>query len=318
MIVNYHYSKACGLEITGVPKCGKDQESISWTDFSAPNDDEIKQMEQEFKFHPLAMEDCILLKQRSKFDDYQDYIFVVLNCLSDTDNDDDVEVQQLGIFIGHGYIVTFHYEEIEPLKTVKRYVEKKPETISKGVDYILYLIIDAFIDNYFLLLDNIDNRYNRLEDDILANHIKTDINELFILKRSLLNIRKVLTPHREMINALIRYEGIFIQGENRIFYMDAYDNLMRIFDFLDTYRELVTGSQEIYLTVVSNKMNEIMKTLTVIATIMMPLTLISSIYGMNFDNMPELHWEYGYFWVMGLMFITAMGMVMYFRSKKWF
>ncbi|MFA5881811.1 MAG: CorA family divalent cation transporter, partial [Eubacteriales bacterium] len=153
---------------------------------------------------------------------------------------------------------------------------------------------------------------------LLGSPGKADFNELFKLRRRLVDIRKILSPHREMINALIRHEGLFIKEESRVFYLDVYDHLMRIFDFLDTYRDLISGSQEIYLTAVSNKMNEVMKTLTVIATISLPLTLISSIYGMNFQFMPELGWRYGYLWALVLMLATAGGMIYYFRRKNWF
>lgn len=318
MIRTYLFNTETGLEITGTPPKGAANNGIAWTDIENPDDREIKVLDEVFGFHPLAIEDCVNMKQRSKLDDYNDYFFIVLHPVAETQMPNRVGVSELGIFVGKGYIVTFHRDKVDPVSTVRQSVEKKPELMSKGIDYILYLIIDAVIDDYFPILDKIDDSFSSIEDQILKKPSNSDLNQLFKLKRILVDMRKILSPHREMINTLMRYEGIFIKGENRLFYLDIYDHLMRIFDFLDNYRDLISSSQEIYLTVVSNRMNEVIKTLTVIATITLPLTLISSIYGMNFKFMPELNWRFGYFWALGLMLTTAGGLVYYFRKKSWF
>ncbi|HWI54348.1 MAG TPA: magnesium/cobalt transporter CorA, partial [Desulfobacteria bacterium] len=197
-------------------------------------------------------------------------------------------------------------------------IAKNPQLMGKGVDYILYLIVDNVIDEYFPVLDHLDDMFSVSEHKLLKSNMENDLGELFNLKRAVIGMRKILSPHREMINALIRYEGIFIKEENRVFYLDIYDHIMRMFDFLETYRDLISGSQELYLAVASNKMNEIVKTLTIIATIILPLTLISGIYGMNFKYMPELNWRYGYLWAISLMFATTGGLIYYFRKQKWF
>lgn len=317
MIRSYTYEPDTGLKITETAVKASGQGNLVWTDIENPDQQEIKVLEGVFGFHPLAIGDCVKVKQRSKLVDYKDYFFIVLHPVNKDRVPGRFHVDELGIFVGHGYIVTFHWQKVRPVSTVLDSLEKKPELMGRGLDYVLYLLIDAVIDDYFPILDSIDEKFSLIEDRLLQKPDSSDLNDLFQLKRTLVEMRKVLSPHREMVNTLIRYEGVFIKDDNRMFYIDIYDHLMRIFDFLDTYRDLISSSQEIYLTVVSNKMNEVMKTLTVIATITLPLTLISSIYGMNF-HIPELQWKYGYYWALGLMLTTAGSLVYYFRKKNWF
>lgn len=318
MIKTYLFNPETGLVINDKARKISPEDGIFWTDIENPDETELKVLEEVFGFHPLAIEDCIKKKQRAKLDDYRDYFFIVLHPVAGNTTPEKIRINELGIFVGHGYIVTFHWEKVEPVSIVLNSLEKKPELMAKGIDYVLYLIVDGVIDNYFPILDKIDENFSRIEDQLFKKPVNTEMNELFRLKRTLVEMRKVLSPHREMVNALIRYEGVFIKEENRLFYHDIYDHLMRIFDFLDTYRELLSSSQEVYLTVVSNRLNEVMKTLGVIATITLPLTLISSIYGMNFKYIPELDWRFGYLWALGLMATTAGSLVYYFRKKNWF
>lgn len=291
---------------------------VLWTDIESPDDAEIDLLRTHFNFHPLAVEDCIKMQQRSKFDDYGQYFFVVMHSVADLNFKTGLNVTELAIFVGHGYIVTFHHESINPVSVVGDKIKQTPELMGRGVDYILYLIVDSVIDEYFPAMDHIDDKFSVIENKLFGDYRGYNLKDLFNLKRTLVHMRKILTPQREMVNALIRYEGVYIKDENRVFYFDVYDHIMRMFDFLDTYRELISGTQELYLTIVSNKMNEIMKTLTIIATIILPLTLITGVYGMNFRYMPELNWRYGYLWSMLLMTLTTGGFIYYFRKKNWF
>ncbi len=318
MIKTYRYKTDTGLEIISAPQKTAEPEGIFWTDMENPDSGEINALSEVFGFHPLAIEDCVSMQQRAKLDDYRDYFFIILHSVAGEKITGRISVNELDIFISRNYIVTFHREKIGPVEAVRERIEKNPELMSRGIDYILYLIIDGVIDDYFPFLDNIDDKFSTIETHLLTDPGTAEMSELFKLRRILIEMRKILSPHREMVNALIRYEGLFIKDENRVFFLDVYDHLMRIFDLLDTYRDLISGSQEIYLTVVSNRLNEIMKTLTVIATIVLPLTLISSIYGMNFRFMPEIYWRYGYLWALGLMLATAAGMLYYFHRKNWF
>lgn len=318
MIKTYRFNKQSGLEILEEPLKSTQDDTFVWTDIENPDEQETRVLAEYYKFHPLAIEDCINTRQRPKIDDYRDYFFIVLHPVSEATAAQKVRVSEIGVFVGRNYIVTFHQDPVRSVTSVWESIEKKPELILRGIDYVLYLITDAVVDEYFPILDNIDERFSGIEARLLDKPAASDLNDLFKLKRILVDLRKILSPHRELVNTLIRYEGVFIRDDNRVFYIDVYDHLMRIFDFLDTYRDLISSSQEIYLTVVSNRMNEVMKTLTVIATITLPLTLISSIYGMNFRHIPELEWRYGYFWALGLMLTTAGALVYYFRKKDWF
>lgn len=304
--------------ITGVEPGIPEENSLLWTDMENPDASEIELLYSRFNFHPLAVEDCIKTMQRAKFDDYTDYCFIVMHSIEDSKLSRKIKVRELSIFVGLNYIVTFHHEPVLAVSQISERILKNPQLMSKGVDYILYLIVDAVIDEYFPVLDHLDDMFSISENRLLRSKIEDNLGELFDLKRAVIGMRKILSPHREMINALIRYEGVFIKEEHRVFYLDIYDHIMRMFDFLETYRDLISGSQELYLAVASNKMNEIVKTLTIIATIILPLTLISSIYGMNFRYMPELEWRYGYLWAISLMLATTGGLVYYFRKQKWF
>lgn len=318
MINAYQYFLEKGEQICSQVVLPHKDGTILWTDLEAPNEKEIDLLRTHFNFHPLAVEDCVKMQQRPKFDDYGQYFFVVMHSVLDINLKTGLKVTELAIFVGHGYIVTFHHDSISPLSLVRDKIKQSPELMGRGVDYILYLIIDSVVDEYFPAMDHIDEQFSNIENKLFGDYKGDNLKDLFNLKRTLIHMRKILTPQREMVNALIRYEGVYIKDENRVFYFDVYDHVMRMFDFLDTYRELISGSQELYLTIVSNKMNEIMKTLTVIATIILPLTLITGIYGMNFKYMPELNWRYGYLWVMILMILTTGGFIYYFRKKNWF
>lgn len=320
MISVYHYKPGQGLtenaNYSGVMPI-HDRE-IVWIDLLNPDRQELAVLEKDFGFHPLAIEDSVNRMQRSKLDDYGEYLFIVVHAAGNTDLLKSLDIAEVAVFCGSNYLVTVRWEKVPALDLVLEHIRRNNALLNRGVDYLLYLILDTVVDEYFPLLDIIDDTFSDIENKLLATPGPDILNTLFLLKRRLVSLRKILSPLREMFNILLRFEGNFFKEENRLFYLDVYDHLMRIFDFVETYRDLIGGGLEMYLTVVSNRTNEVMKILTVIATIVMPLTLISSIYGMNFRYMPELEWRYGYFIVLGFMTLLTIVMVIYFRRKKWF
>lgn len=320
MIRAYRYKQGRklteGIEVSSFLPVKEDE--VLWVDLYNPDEHELAILEKDFGFHPLAVEDSVNRMQRSKIDDYGDYLFIVVHAVGKTNLLTGLDAAELALFFSHNYIITIHWEPVQALDIVLDRIRKNNALLDRGTDYLLYLILDTVVDEYFPLLDIIDDTFSETENKLLENPGPESLNTLFLLKRRLVGLRKILSPLREMFNILLRFEGTFFKADNRLFYLDVYDHLMRIFDFVETYRDLIGGGLEMYLSVVSNRTNEVMKILTVIATIVMPLTLISSIYGMNFRYMPELGWRYGYFAVLGLMGVLTAGMVIYFRKKKWF
>ncbi|MFZ5639601.1 MAG: magnesium/cobalt transporter CorA [Bacillota bacterium] len=320
MINVYHYKQGGGLTENRDPAAFLPamEGEILWVDLFKPDREELRVLEKDFGFHPLAIEDAVKRMQRSKLDDYGDYLFIVVHAVGETDLLKGLNMAELAIFYGRNYIVTVHWEQVRALDEVADRIRKNGALLERGIDYLLYLVLDTVVDDYFPLLDVIDDAFSETENKLLTLPEPDSLFTLFLLRRRLVGLRKILSPFREMFNILLRFEGTYFKNENRLFYLDVYDHLMRIFDFVETYRDLIGGGLEMYLTVMSNRTNEVMKVLTVISTIMLPLTLISSIYGMNFRYMPELTWRYGYFAVLGFMALLAIGMVAYFRRKKWF
>lgn len=293
-------------------------ENLTWVDFSNPTEAELKDLTDKFNFHHLAVEDCVHKHQRSKIDEYDKYVFLVLHALQYNQISAEIEIKELAVFFGQGFIVTFHWDEIKVLEDIQSLCANNEIFMEKGADFLLYQILDTIVDGYFPLLDRLDEKFSLIETKIFNKPDTENLNQLFKVKRELLHMRKILGPQREVYSALVRHEFPYIQDQNRLYFVDINDHLLRVFDFLDTYRDLISNASEAQLTVISNKMNEIMKTLTVIATIMLPLTVVTGIYGMNFKFIPELQYKYGYFVVLGVMAAITTGMIYYFRRKSWF
>lgn len=215
------------------------------------------------------------------------------------------------------FLVTVHPGRIELIDKIFKTMESDKAQAAKGPERVLYELVDAAVDEYFLLVDSFSDEIDDLEDKMFAEPTSKDVKRLFALKRHMLELRRVTAPEREVINSILRREETFVSAENIAYYDDLYDHLVRIIDLVDTLRDVASGAMQIYQATISNNLNSIMKTLTIIATIAMPLTVIAGIYGMNFRNMPELHWRFGYFYILGLMFAITAVMIYWFWHRKW-
>lgn len=288
-----------------------------WVDIENPDKKEMDILRDVFNFHPLAVEDCEHKLQRPKVDNYKDYYFVVLNEFTGGDINKHFTYSQLYIFLGNNYIVTLHWNALKVIGDTMERIINGPYIFDRGIDFILYNLFDTLVDDYFPLADSIGDKIDKIEENILMNPGKQVQNDILVLKRNILKLRKVLSPQREVLNILLRHDFPLIKEENRLYYMDVYDHMLRIYDLLDTYMDLLTSTMDLYMSQISNRMNEVMKVLTMITTIMMPLSLIAGIYGMNFKFMPELETRYGYFAILGLMALIAGLEILYFKKKKW-
>lgn len=323
MVTAFRYTKEKGIEeIAGteaMKEAFSDKEAFLWVDLEDPNEDESAILWEVFEFHSLAIEDCIAaMIQRPKVEDYGDYLFAVFHGVQFSPEESLIATHEIDLFLGENYLVTFHYASSRSVRSVREKCRKGEKVIDRGVDYLLHEILDSLVEHYAPAIERLDDRLESVEEEIFCTPDKKTLNDIFDLKKDILSVRRVLHPQREVLNRLIRGEFRQISRENIPFFRDVFDRLYRMSEFLDTYRDTITGIFDAYTSVVSNRMNEIMKVLTLFATIMLPLTLITGIYGMNFEFIPELHWKYGYFFALGLMAFVAGGLLTYFRKKKWF
>jgi magnesium transporter len=287
-----------------------------WLDFCNPSRKENEILSSVFNFHPLAVEDCLAPIDSPKIDIFEDYIFIILKAVKVIDVKKRFKAMEIDFFMGKNYLVTYHKEKIPSVTKIEQKLLASPKTMNQGSDFLLHQIVDTLVDNYFLVLNSLDEKIERVETALFRNPGQVTLNTLANLKKELLYFKRLINPEREIFNRLSRKEFKLITPKNAIYFRDVFDHLYRLSELTDLFRDTVTSGLETYLSVVSYRMNEVMKVLTVIATIFMPLTLITGIYGMNFDFMPELHWRYGYFIVWGLMAVMIGGMVIYFKRRK--
>lgn len=275
-----------------------------------------------FGLHSLALEDVLNSGQRPKADIYENQLFVV--CALGEYEEANINVSQVSIFCGTNYIVSFYSGETNPFALIKKRLKTKIGGIrSRGADYLLYALLDTIIDGGFPLLEKFGEHIEALEFELLEYPDKQTLTKIHQLKRELLLVRRMLWPQRELVNTLLRDDTTLIQESTKIYLRDCYDHTVQIMDLIETFRDMTASMLDVYLSSVSNRMNDIMRVLTIIATIFIPLTFIVGVYGMNFNRskspwaMPELDWYYGYPLVMGLMLIIAIGMLIFFRRKDW-
>jgi magnesium transporter len=271
-----------------------------------------------YGLHPLVLEDILNTDQRPKMEDYGDYLYFVLRNFSEESNGYLIS-EQVSIILGKNFVLSFREKEsaiFEPIQ--ERLAGNKGRIRKSGADYLLHAIIDNIVDNYFISLEALEEEIESLENELIQRTPPATLSKIHSLKRKLIFIRKSLSPLREAISALERSDSLLIGESTEIYFKDIFDHVIAIIDSVETFRDMLSGMLDIYLSSVSNRLNEVMKVLTIIATIFMPLTFIAGVYGMNFKHMPELDWRWGYFGVLGLMLVVALSMIFYFKKKKWF
>lgn len=297
----------------------KDSPTVTWIDIKGIHDVNITSKAGEhFGIHPLVLEDILNTNQRPKVEVFDDYIFIVFRMLSFKETTAMVDSEQVSLIVGKNYVLSFQEKEddiFEPLR--ERIRRSKGRIRTAGADYLAYSLLDVITDNYFLVLEKIGEQMEDLEEQLLKGPGQETLNKLYILKRETMMLRKSVWPLREATVQLERSGSTIISDNTYPFLRDLYDHTIQVIDTVETYRELVAGLIELYLSSISNRMNEVMKVLTIIATIFIPLTFIAGIYGMNFHYMPELEWSWAYFAVLALMLLIGVGMLIFFRRKKW-
>jgi magnesium transporter len=272
-----------------------------------------------FGLHRLVTEDLMNVVQRPKVEDYGDYLFLVLKMLTYDEKDGRIVPEQVSLIVGENFLLTFQEGvkgDVFPLIR-DRLRAGKGKTRKMGVDYLAYSLLDALVDGYFVILEKLGERIDLLEEELITRPARSIMEQLYQLKRELLFMHKAVWPLREVVSALVRRESPLIRETTTPYLRDVYDHVVQAIDSVEIYRDMLSTMLDLYLSSVSNRMNEIMKVLTVIATIFMPLTFLAGVYGMNFKHMPELEWHYGYYGLWGIMVAIGVGMYFYFRRKKW-
>ncbi|MGR9045752.1 MAG: magnesium/cobalt transporter CorA [Gammaproteobacteria bacterium] len=297
----------------------KYQQSISWFKITGLHDVKlIERLGRDFGIHQLVLEDIVNTHQRPKVEEFDNHLFIVFRAIRFQPESLDFDNEQFSIILGNNYILSFEESDsglLQPI--IDRIKNSRGKFRSQGPDYLGYSIIDLIVDQYFLVEDQLDEIVETLEDELLTEPEPEMLHRIQKLKRGMIFLRRAVSPLRELLSSLLRSESDLITETTKIYIRDVYDHAIRVVEGLDSYRDLIAGLLEIYLSSISNKMNEIMKVLTVFATIFIPLTFFAGVYGMNFDYMPELKWRWSYpvFWVIAL--FTGAGLLFLFRRKKW-
>lgn len=293
-------------------------ESVTWVNVSGVHrTDILESCGKQFQLHSLLLEDIANTDQRPKLDDYETCLFLVLKMLSVTERQD-IVVEQVSLVFGRNFVLSFQENGTDVFTPVRdRLRGGKGRLRQSGADYLFYALVDAIVDQYFAVVEVLGEKIEELQDLVVSDPKPETLHKIHALKRQLLFLRRAVWPLREVTNNLSRSECPFLQESTKVFFRDVYDHVVQIVDTIETLREMVSASLDIYLSSISYRLNAVMKVLTIITTIFMPLTFIVGIYGMNFEHMPELKWEWGYPLVVGVMVMIAIAMLGFFIRKRW-
>jgi magnesium transporter len=271
-----------------------------------------------FELHPLVLEDILNTEHRPKCEDCDDYFFIVLKMLSLDDGTEEIRAEQVSIILGPAYVLSFQEREGDVFDGVRQRIHNgKGRLRALGPDYLAYALIDSVVDSYFAILEKIGDRIEALEEELIVDPDPTTLQKIHRFKRQMILLRKSVWPLREIVGELQREESPLIRASTGIFLRDVYDHTIHVVDTVETFRDIISGMLDLYLSSISNRMNEVMKVLTIMATIFIPLTFIAGIYGMNFEFMPELKWRWGYAGVWFVMVGVFAALLLYFKKRKW-
>lgn len=290
--------------------------NIVWVDVADPTSEDFDELAKEFGFHPLSIEDCRNEHQRPKVEEYPGYYFIVLY-EAELVMGRELELRELNIFLGKNYLVTVHSQPLRAIPTAERLWREWTDLAERGTGLLAYLLIDSIVDDYMPLLDTLSDHMDDLEDQIFVDFQVGAIEEIFHIKKELLFLRRAVTPLRDVFNTLIRREQPLFSRETLVYFQDVFDHLIRVADTIDVLRDMLGSTMDAYLSISGNRMNTVMKRLTAISTILMSVTLIAGIYGMNFDYIPELKARYGYVGALLSMVAVGVAIYTYFRRIKW-
>ena len=321
-VVDYDEANIEEKILSTARECGqfKDRSTVTWIHINGIHDVQtLEELGTIFGLHPLTLEDIVNSDQRPKMEDFCEYIYIVLKSFYSSDNQaSDIHSEQISIVLGRTFVISFQERETDIFRSIRERISAgKGRLRRSGADYLAYALIDSIVDNYFTILEQVGERIELLEESLVKSPSAETLQAIQHLKREMIFLRKSVWPLREAISSLERTGCQLVQESTDVYLKDIYDHTIQVIDTIETFRDMLSGILDIYLSSISNRMNEIMKVLTIIATIFMPLTFLAGVYGMNFKHMPELEWHWGYFFLWGIMLAIAISMLIYFRRKKW-
>jgi magnesium transporter len=295
-----------------------DSPATVWVDLEEPTAAELEILENPFAFHPLAIEDCLTPEHQPKIEDFGPNLFLIFRGIDFNPPVTGFQTIKLAAFLGPNFLVTYHRLPMRSIAAVReKYSHDNSGQLFRGVDYLLYEILDHLIEFYFPILEALENEIEAVEDRIFTQDDEQTLDTILSLKRRVLEIKRTLAHHRELFGRIARNEFEDITPQTVVFYRDLYDSTYRLTEVADSYRDQLAGTLDAHISMVSHRLNQVMKVLTIFSTILLPLTFIAGVYGMNFDFMPELHWKYGYFAVWGVMLSVALTLLWVFRRRGW-
>jgi len=320
-IIDYNEEHFQEKEVKSAGECFpyKDKSTITWINIDGVH--EIKVIEEIgklFNLHSLILEDIVDTDQRPKIKDFRDYIFIILKMLYCDKKSNEMKVEQVSLILGKNYVISFQEREGDVFDFIRDRIRNNIGRIRKlGADYLVYSLMDAIVDNYFTIIEKLDEEIENLEDKVISQQNPANVQAIHKLKRDLIFLRKSVWPLREVISILERGESPLVLESTNLYLRDVYGHTIQVMDTVESLRDIISGILDIYLSSINTRMNEIMKVLTIIATIFIPLTFITGIYGMNFQYMPEIKWFWGYPLILSVMLIIGIVMVIFFKRKKW-
>ncbi|MBN1160764.1 MAG: magnesium/cobalt transporter CorA [Dehalococcoidales bacterium] len=320
-IIDYDENQITEKAAATIEECFpfKDKPNVTWINIDGLHEvDIIEKLGSHFGLHPLLLEDILNTEQRPKLEESENYIFFVLKMIFSVDKDEEMQAEQVSIILGPNFVISFQERQGDVFDAVRDRIRKSKGRIRRvGADYLAYALLDAIVDSYFSVLENVGEKIEDTEQQLTVNPSTQTLQLIRKLKNEMIFLRKSVWPLRELISGFQRLETSLVQQLTGVYIRDVYDHTIQVIDTIESYRDMISGMLDIYLSSISNRMNEVMKVLTIFASIFIPLTFFAGIYGMNFENMPELSWQWGYFGLLGFMAIIIIVLVIYFKRKKW-
>lgn len=326
-IIDYDEKNFNEKQAESVEECFKyrDEPTVTWINIEGLHEvGVIEELGNHFGLHPLLLEDILNTEQRPKIEDFDDHLFIILKMLYYDEKSEEIKFEHISLVLGSNFVISFQETEGDVFDTIRDRIRNGKGRIRRmGSDYLMYALIDAVVDNYFIVMEKIGDVIEDMEEELVEDPSPDTLQDIYNLKREMIFLRKSVWPLREVISRLQRGESDLIQETTYVYLRDVYDHTIQVIDTIETFRDLLSGMLDVYLSSINNRMSEIMKVLTIIATIFIPLTFIAGVYGMNFDpaaspwNMPELEWYWGYPAVLLVMSLITVVMLIYFRRRGW-
>jgi len=308
-------------EIDNVRECSsyKDSQSVTWININGLHEVGIlEEIGEQYGLHPLVMEDILSTRQRPKMEDYESYLYLVIRMITYDPDHESIQDEQVSILLGKNFVLSFQEQPGDVFDPIRKRLRNPDSRLRKhGPDYLAYALMDAIVDHYFVSLEQVGERIIGLEESLMQDVENVELDQIHHLKREMIYLRKSIWPLREVISQLNRGESTLFNKKTLVFLRDVYDHTIQVVDTIESYRDMISSLLDLYMSTLSNRMNEVMKVLTIIATIFIPLTFIAGIYGMNFEHMPELGWKWSYPIIWSIMLVVGGIMLLYFRRKKW-